>query len=85
MQLEAESSKVDIMYSAKTDQAANCIGKMQSANTEQDGGEKCQVRTPYNANNNGPKWQRMKIYYDYVLCAVSVLLACVPSQLLQVV
>ena len=36
-------------------------GKMQGANT-------------INANNNGPKWQRMKMDYDSVLCVVSVLL-----------
>ena len=27
-----------------------------------------------NANSNGPKWQHMNIYYNHVLCVVSVLL-----------
>ena len=42
---------------------------------------KCKVRTPMqdggantNANSNGPKWQRMNIYCNSVLCAVSVVL-----------
>ena len=42
---------------------------------------KCKVRTPMqdggantNPNSNGPKLQRMNIYYNHVLCAVSVLL-----------
>ena len=36
----------------------------------------CEVRTPMQdaKTSNGPKWQRMNIYYNYVLCAISVVL-----------
>ena len=54
---------------------------MQGANTDARWRDKCKVRAPMqdggantNANSNGPKWQRMKIDYDSVLCAVSALL-----------
>ena len=54
---------------------------LQGANTDARWRDKCKVRTPMqdggantNPNSNGPKLQRMNIYYNHVLCAVSVLL-----------
>ncbi len=46
---------------------------MQGANTDAGWRDKCNVRTPMQTAI-GPKWQRMKMDYDSVLCAVSVLL-----------
>ena len=65
----AAIAKVD---KANTDQAATGNETRQGANTDARGLDNEGANT--NANSNGPKWQRMKLYYDAVLCAVSVLL-----------
>ena len=59
-----ESCNVELyMYEAKT-------AKQRAAMVT------CEVRTPMQdaKTSNGPKWQRMNIYYNYVLCAISVVL-----------
>ena len=68
-----------------------CTNEASSQPCEHDARErkKCKVRTPsriagkmqgantINANNNGPKWQRMNMDYDYVLCVVFCFVASV--------